>query len=381
MAYKEFQDHYKETKIKHLLLAEYQGKLLSPPFATDLCKSYSDVWLDGKYMNLDLPPSTSKTNAVAVLGDSAWFIPYGIYDDLNIVTEMKPGAIIKHKLPFTGKGQFYSVAINYEWNSAFSFPLGYEGTNNAIYINNGKLSIHPLPHKGKKLHMGTVFCNGRYWSMPRGDQPGYTSLLSFDGKQFTSYELEVDPNITRKYSDIIVKGNTLYSLPFGETKGLNTIVEFDTDTNKATYHEIKGVDFAKKYNGGVLVGDNIVALPYGTEHGESNWGLVFNTVTKQSKQFDIGITHGGKYRYRCGIEYKGYAYFIPSGTPSCPIFKISKDGDELDSIYFGNTLFGRPIIFDDKLCVIGYDTISSEHHLYSIKEDLSYEVLCTLARS
>lgn len=260
MAYKEFQDYYKETKIKHLLLAEYQGKLLSPPFATDLCKSYSDVWVDGEYMNLDLPPSTSKTNAVAVLGDSAWLIPYGIYDDLNIVTEIKPGAVIKHKLPFAGKGQFYSVATNYEWNTAFSFPLGYEDTNNAIYIEKGKLSIHPLPHKGKKLHMGTVFCNGRYWSMPRGDQPGYTSLLSFDGQQFTSYELEVDPNITRKYSDIIVKGNTLYSLPFGETKGLNTIVEFDTDSNKAIYHEIKGVDFAKKYNGGVLVEDNIVAI-------------------------------------------------------------------------------------------------------------------------
>lgn len=381
MAYKEFQDHYKETKIKHLLLFNYNGKLLSPPFATNLCKSYSDVWIDGKCVDLDLPPSTSKTNAVAVLGDSAWLIPYGIYDNLNIVTEIKPGAIVKHKLPFTGKGQYYSVATNYEWNTAFSFPLGYEGTNNAIYIKDGKLSIHPLPYKGKKLHMGTVYCNGRYWSMPRGDEPGYTSLLSFDGEKFASYELEVDPNITRKYSDIVVKDKTLYSLPFGETKGLNTIVEFDTETNTATYHNMNGVDFAKKYNGGVLVGDNIVALPYGTEHGESNWGLVFNTVTKESKQFDIGITHGGKYRYRSGIEYKGYAYFMPAGTPSCPIFRINKDGDEIQSIFFEHTLFGRPIIHNDKLCVIGYDTISSQHQLYHIKEDLTYEVLCTLARS
>ena len=381
MAYKEFQDHYKESKIKHLLLSEYKGKLLSPPFATDLCKDYSSVWIDGEYVDLKLPPVTSKTNAVAVLGDSAWFIPYGIYDEFNTVVEMTDNKVKKHTLPFTGKGQYYSVATNYEWNSAFSFPLGYEGTNNAIYIENGKLSIHPLPHQGKKLHMGTVYCNGRYWSMPRGDEPGYTSLLSFDGENFTSYELDIDPDITRKYSDIIVKGNTLYSLPFGETTGLNTIVEFDTVTNTASYYNINGIDFAKKYNGGVLVGDNIVALPYGTEHGESNWGLVFNTVTKESKQFDIGIKHGGKYRYRCGIEYNGYAYFIPSGTPSCPIFKISKDGDELDSIYFDNVLFGRPIIHNDKLCVIGYDTISSQHLLYHIKEDLSYEVLCTLARS
>ena len=28
MSYKEFQDHYKEDKIKHLILSEYKGKLL-----------------------------------------------------------------------------------------------------------------------------------------------------------------------------------------------------------------------------------------------------------------------------------------------------------------------------------------------------------------
>ena len=377
--YKAFEDFYKEASIKHLLLTEYNGQLLSPPFATERCKDYSSVWIGGKFIDLELIPATSKTNAVAVLNGSAWFIPYGIYDDFNTVVELKNTTATNHKLPFKGKGQFYSVASNGE--TAFSFPLGYEDTNYGLYISDS-VEAHKLPTEGKKLHMGTVYCNGRYWSMPRGDEPGYNTLLSFDGEQYQSYELDVDPNITRKYTDIIVKGNTLYSLPFGETKGLNTIVEFDTETNTATYHTINGVDFAKKYNCGVLLGDKIVAVPYGDEHAnDSNWGLVFDTVTKETTQFDINVDFGGKYRFRCGIEYKGNAYFFPSGTPSCPILKINKLGEVVQGLYLKNIMFGRPIVYQDQIHVIGHNVRTSEEVIYIVKEDLSYAVLRSLERS
>jgi hypothetical protein len=112
-------------------------------------------------------------------------------------------------------------------------------------------------------------------------------------------------------------------------------VEFDTKTNTAQYHTINGVDFAKKYNCGVMLGDNIVAVPYGDEllPLNSNRGLVFNTVTKQSYQFDIGLEFGGKYRFRCGVEFNNHAYFFPSGTPSCPILVIDENGN-----YFGGVI-------------------------------------------
>ena len=204
--YKAFQDFYKEQSIKHMLLVEHNNELLSPPFATEKCKDYSKVFYKGDYINLDLLPATSKTNAVAQIKDSSWFLPYGIWDEFNTVVELRGTTPYYHTLPFKGKGQFYSVATN--GKTAFSFPLGYEDTNFGLYID-GIIKTHELPIKGKKLHMGTVYCNGRYWSMPRGDEPGYNTLLSFDGEQYQSYELDVDPNITRKYTDIIVKGNTL----------------------------------------------------------------------------------------------------------------------------------------------------------------------------
>ena len=380
MTYKAFEDFYKEANIKHLLLHEYNNRLLSPPFATKQCKEYSSVWIDGQFVDIDLPPATSKTNAITTIQDSVWFIPYGIYDNFNTVVQFKNNNAIKHQLPFEGKGQFYSVASNA--STAFSFPLGYEGTNNSIYIKDDTVTVHPLPHKGKKLHMGTVYCNGRYWSMPRGDEPGYNTLLSFDGNQYQSYELDVDPNITRKYTDIVVKDNTLYSLPFGETKGLNTIVEFDTETNTATYHTINGIDFAKKYNCGVLVDDKIIALPYGDEYAnDSNWGLVFDTVTKESQQFDIKLNFGGKYRFRSGIEYMGNVYFFPSGTPSCPIIKINKNGNILTTAHLDNTMLGRPVIYNNQLCAIGHNMHTSKEVIYKFEEDLSYAVLCTLERS
>ena len=33
--------------------------------------------------------------------------------------------------------------------------------------------------------MGTVYCNGKYWSMPRGDVAGYNNLVSFDPYPYT----------------------------------------------------------------------------------------------------------------------------------------------------------------------------------------------------
>jgi len=377
MKYKAFEDWYHEAEIKHLLLLVHNENLLSPPFATEKCKSYSTVWsLYTDNLDLELPPVTSKTNAFVDINRTLWLVPYGIYDHLNTVVEITDNLPKYHTIPFSGKGQFYSIASN--GKTAFSFPLGYEGTNHGIYIDE-KVTTHSLPYNGVKLHMGTVYCNGRYWSMPRGDQPGYNKLLSFDGDNFQSYTINVDNNISRKYSDIIVKGNTLYSLPYGETPGLNEVVEFHTDTLETSYHTIDIPDFAKKFNGGVLLDDVIVGVPYGDEHAnDSNWGIMFNTEYKTSKCFDIGIGHGGKYRYRCGIKYKNSAYFFPSGTPSCPLIKVDKNGI-VQKRYFENLMLGRPIEYQKSLAVIAYNIETKEHNVLLINEELDHEVLCSVA--
>ena len=39
-----FEDFYKEENIKHLLLLDWNNTLTSPPFATEQCKEYADVW-------------------------------------------------------------------------------------------------------------------------------------------------------------------------------------------------------------------------------------------------------------------------------------------------------------------------------------------------
>lgn len=369
MSYKTFQDWYHEAEIKHLLLLQHKDNLISPPFATELCKDYATFWHSAGYtLDLNLPAATSKTNACTVIGETVWMVPYGIYDDLNFVVRISHGKDYYHELPFKGKGQYYSIANNGE--SAFSFPLGYEGTNYGLYMKNDEVSVHELPFQGKKLHMGTVYCNGRYWSMPRGDIP-YNMLLSFDGEKYCNYELTgINSNITRKYTDIVVKENTLYSLPFGETSGLNEVIEFDTETNSLSYHKLNVPDFAKKYNTAVLLDDVIIGVPYGDENAfNSNWGVVFNTTDKTSKAFDIGIGHGGKYRYRSGIVHYSHAFFFPSGTPSCPILKIDKEGNIVQEKYFDGFMLGRPIIYMDMLTVIAYDIDTREQHVLYLDHD------------
>lgn len=372
MKYKAFEDWYKEAEIKHLLLQEVDGELVSPPFATELCKDYATFKFIGKEdLELSLPECTSKTNTCEVIDGSIWMVPYGIYDDFNFAVQIYNECVTYHKLPFEGKGQFYNLASN--GIEGFSFPLGYEDTNVGLHIKDNNIITHKLPAQGKKLHMGTVYCNGSFWSMPRGDDPGYNTLLEFNGDKIVAYKIEgIDNFITRKYTDIIVKDNTLYALPFGETAGLNEIIEFDTKTKTYKLHTINGHDFAKKYNTGVLVGDNIIALPYGEDYNDdSNWGLVFNTETKQSRQFDIGLKFGGKYRFRTGIEYNGSAYFFPAGTPTCPILKISSEGDIENKVYMEEWLLGRPIVYNNNLCVIGYNVSSKDHIIFTFDKDLT----------
>lgn len=378
MAYKAFADFYHEAEIRHLILTEYQGKIVSPPFATELCKNYSKVLVwDGvsvNYIDLDLPPVTSKTNAVVTVQDSLWLIPYGIWDNFNIVVQIKGNTPIYHSIDNKGKGQFYSVAS--DGTSAFSFPLGYEDTSYGLYIkDDGVQSISFNKQEHVKLHMGCVFSNGRYWSMPRSDTEGYVNLVSFDGTKLESYPIpNINPSVTRKYTDIVAVGKTLYALPFGETPGLNEIIEFDTETKEFKSYPLQGHDFAKKYNVATLVGDKIIGVPYGDEFCfDSNLGVVFDINTKESKQFDIGIAHGGKYRYRSGISHKGSAFFFPGGSPSCPIIKVSQNATVEKKLYFDDLMLGRPLEFKDKMYVIAYNLKDKSQSILEFDEDLNYK--------
>lgn len=382
MGYKAFQDYYKEAEIKHLLLHVHGDLLISPPFATDKCKDYSKVMVIDNtlisYIDLILPPATSKFNTSVSINDSVWFIPYGIWDDFNIVVELNNLKPIYHTIDKPGKGQFYSAAT--DGATAFSFPLGYEDTNFGIYIKDGKvITVDFDVSDHTKLHMGTVWCNNRYWSPPRSDEAGYANVVCYDGAMITTYKVNVsDPTITRKYSDFVVCGNTLYALPYGEQPGMTEVLEFDTVSGDHYLHKLTVPDFAKKYNCMVLLDEVIIGLPYGTEKEfNSNWGVSFNTVTKESTAFDIGkeLAHGGKYRYRCGINYNGSAVFLPAGTPSCPVIKITKDL-QISSIQLEHVMLGRPVLHNKKLKALGHHMIDKTLSLYTFEEDLTYtEVL------
>ena len=126
---------------------------------------------------------------------------------------------------------------------------------------------------------------------------------------------------------------------------------------------------AKKYNAQVLVDETIIGVPYGdADDFESKYGVVFDTVTKQSRPFDIEIGYGGKYRFKCGIAYKGRAIFLPSGTPGLPIISVATDGTFHATRTDNSKLFGRPIIYKEKLYTLVFNTIDNSHSLVEIDE-------------
>jgi hypothetical protein len=371
MTYKLFQDWYREANIKHLLLHEYNGYLISPPFATEKCREYNKIMkYDGEvsYINTELPPGTSKTNCVINVDGSSWFIPYGIYDEYNVILQLTEDTPINHTVKSLGKGQFYSGASN--GTEGFSFPLGYDNTQYCIHIKNDNVNLVPFTHSVTKAHMGTVYCNNRFWSMPRGDEPGYNYLVSFDGTNIEKYIVPVNPNVARKFTDIIVVDNKLYSLPYGEQSGLTSVVEFDTNTLEFSLHELDISDFAKKFNCMTLCNDSIIGLPYGTEHAaDSNYGILFNTKTKQSKSIDIEVGTGGKYRYRSAVTFNNLAWFFPSGTPLCPLIVIDSNGNIVYKKQFDNLMFGRPIIYNNQIFVLTYDILTEIQKIYIFDEN------------
>lgn len=126
----------------------------------------------------------------------------------------------------------------------------------------------------------------------------------------------------------------------------------------------------------VLLNNKIIGMPYGDEYCEdSNYGVIFDTVTKESKSIDISITHGGKYRYRCGIVYNNKAVFFPSGTPQCPVLVIDEDGNITKIMNYQYHMFGRPVIHKGKIHVLAYHIKDETHHLFIFDENLDREVI------
>lgn len=382
MTYKAFEDFYRDAEIKHLVLHSHNDCLVSPPFSTDRCKDYNRfmIYKDGafSFIDLDLEPATSKFNGICSIGESIWAIPYGIFDNFHTILQIKNNQPIYHSLDRPGKGQFYSLASNN--NQAFSFPLGYEDTSFAIHIDNDSVNLIDFETQGhKKMHMGTVFCNGKFWSAPRGDSQGYANVVSFDGNKIETYPITFkQSHILRKYTDFIVKENKLFALPFGQNGHLDEVLVFDTDTLTYKFDQLDIPIFFKKFNCGVLIEDTIVALPYGDKsQSNSNYGLVYNCDTGSSKHFNFGddLGFGGKYRFRSGIGFKEYAVFLPTGSPAVPLIVFDKEGNQIHRQYYNDYVLGRPIEYQGRIWTIAYEIETKKQFLFALDSSFVAEFI------
>ena len=370
MTYKSFEDFYREAKIKHLVLWQDNDNLISPPFCTDNCKDYSKVMIlkdNLDFIDIDTPRATSKFNAMARIDDSLWFVPYGIWDQFNVIIEIKNNIPITHYINSSSKGQFYNLASN--GTSAFSAPLGYDTVSFALFIKNGEIKQIPMPDNGElKKHMGVVFHNNHYWSPPRGEGYDYNQILKFNPDTEELNFIEVDlPKSRRKYSDFIISGDKLFALPLGRDFELNHMLIVDTKTDSVELIKLNVPRFVKKYNAGVLLQDTIVAMPYGhKDDKENNYGLLFNTKTYEHSTFDIGQEFGGKYRFRSGVEFNNLAVFFPTGSPNVEIIAIDINGNIVWKNLFREYVFGRPIVYNNKVITLAYHIETKKHYLFSL---------------
>jgi len=377
MTYKSFEDYYREATIKHLVLFEHKNYLVSPPFCTDLCKDYSRVMVykngETSFIDVDTPAATSKYNTMVSIGDSMYFAPYGIWDNFNTVLELRYGIPHYHIVDSTSKGQYYNMSSN--GNTAFAAPLGYEPISSCLFIKDGIVKQIPINESHiLKRHMGSVYCNGKYYSPPRGEEPEYNSILSFDPITESIKLIDVLglPLSKRKYSDFIVVGHKLYALPFGREVELRHMLVLDTTDDSVELIELDTPHFMKKFNAGVVLNDIIIALPYGHKNdGDANYGLVFNTTTREQKIFDIKKSFGGKYRFRSGCEFNGNAVFFPVGTPNADINIIDKRGKIIFNCVFNDYILGRPLVHNNLVYAIAYNVYSKGHYIITMDKQFN----------
>jgi hypothetical protein len=375
MSYQSFEDFYRDAEIKHLVLFEHDGKLVSPPFCTDKCKDYSRVMIVENslttFVEVDTQPATSKYNTMANINGTLYFAPYGIWDNFNTLLSLNNLEPRSYKIISNSKGQFYNMASN--GNTGFASPLGYDPVSFAIYIKDWKIQQIEIPGTSElKRHMGTVFCNGSYFSPPRGESYDYNSILKFkvETDQLTLIPVPNLVRARRKYSDFIVAGNKLFALPFGRDLELKHVLVYDTVNETSDLVELDIPDFVKKYNGGVLVDDTIIALPYGhKDNGDANYGLIFNVDTYKHSTFDIGLSFGGKYRFRSGIAFNNTAVFLPAGSPNADIIVVDKLGNIKFRKQMQEYILGRPIVYNSKIVSMAYKIQTKEHFLFTLDAD------------
>jgi hypothetical protein len=372
MSYKSFEDYYRAATIKHLVLFEHDGYLVSPPFCTDTCKEYSKVMFikDGKvsFLDVDTPPATSKYNSMVTIGDSMYFPPYGIWDNFNTLLEIKDNKPYYHTIDSSSKGQYYNMSS--DGSTAFAAPLGYEPISSCLFIKDGVVKQIPVEESPiLKRHMGSVYCNGKYYSPPRGEDNTYNQLLTFDPvtEQVKMIDVPGLPLSKRKYTDFLVIGTKLYALPFGREVELRDMLVVDTTDDSVELIELNTPHFMKKYNAGVVLDETIIAMPYGhKDDGDASTGLIFNTVTREQKTFDIGKGFGGKYRFRTGCEYNGNAVFFPAGAPNADINVINKNGDVVFRTSYPDFIIGRPLVHKGLVYTLAYNVYSKDHYILTM---------------
>jgi hypothetical protein len=126
----------------------------------------------------------------------------------------------------------------------------------------------------------------------------------------------------------------------------------------------------------VLLDNVIIGLPYGDKNDtNSRYGIVFDTVNKTSKSFDVGLGFGGKYRYRSGISFNELAWFFPSGSPNCPILVIDKFGKIVYERKFEHLMFGRPVIYKEKIYILVYSIETEQQMIYIFDENFNITVV------
>lgn len=154
----------------------------------------------------------------------------------------------------------------------------------------------------------TVGTNGMIYVPPYGLNASINYMLKMNPVTFEIIKISllVD-NSTEKWQHGIVIDNKIYFLPYNENK----IIILNTDDDSIEYETLP-VAGKGKYIQGHIVGDEIIALPYG-EHETFDYVLHFNTKTKSITMVKLEMPINDQKKWHTTQVLNNIIYGVPRG--------------------------------------------------------------------
>jgi hypothetical protein len=201
--------------------------------------------------------TTMKFTTIGISDGVIYAPPYGYHDDFDYMLVNKDGEWRSERTGIVGTTRKYFTHVKTANGKLYFPPAGHHSSwSKFLIINKGKTSTIDLDltKETKKYFAGVENSQGKVYYIPRGGcvcdpdadlklTGDLAEILVVDSKDDRHYTIDIsecftDNTTIEKYNACCIVNDVIFAMPYGESESFQTVLVFDTKTEKI----IKTVD-------------------------------------------------------------------------------------------------------------------------------------------